>query len=229
MCEAAARYDRRDVRRLNVLRGHRAARAVRILRAFDTFPQRANGIAEEGAKSAHQLEAVVLGGVVASGDHHGAVGEEVMRREVQERRRSYADVDDIGARGHQPLRQSREEPWARQAAVAGDGDRNRLTGRGAGAESNVRREGTTDREDELIGEVHVGYAADVVFAKHVRRHRHGVGIAPLDVGLFSSHFAQRTCAPILPAPASTWHRALQPGFASPRASHSRSQAAPRAR
>jgi hypothetical protein len=46
--------------------------------------------------AAQELEAVVLGRVVAAGDHHRAVDRQRVRGEVQDRRRHHADVDHVG-------------------------------------------------------------------------------------------------------------------------------------
>ena len=57
--------------------------------------------AVDGRLAAQDLEAVVLGRVVAAGDQHAAVGVEVEHREVEHRRGHDADVDDVDARRQQ--------------------------------------------------------------------------------------------------------------------------------
>ena len=76
----------------------------------DALAQRLDVGAEEARLAAHQLEAVVVAGVVAPGDHHAAVGAEVVRGEVEQRRRADADVDDVRAR----LRRGRAASAARR-------------------------------------------------------------------------------------------------------------------
>jgi len=59
-------------------------------------------LAVDGAGAADHLEAVVLRGVVASGDHDRAVGLGADDRVVEHRGGNHADVGDRAAGGGQP-------------------------------------------------------------------------------------------------------------------------------
>src|ERR1051326_6733979 len=68
------------------------------------------------------FEAVVLGGVVARGDHHAAVDVEMKEREVEQRRRADADIVDAKAGGEESLDHSFGVRIGGRAAVAADGN-----------------------------------------------------------------------------------------------------------
>ena len=78
------------------------------------------------ALAAHHLEAVVLGRVVAAGDHHAAVGLEVVApRSTACGVGHDADVDDVQARPRAARAQRRGQARRREAAVAADRDASR--------------------------------------------------------------------------------------------------------
>ena len=81
--------------------------------------------AEEARLAAHQLEAVLVAGVVAAGDHHPAVG----RRARAPRRRARASGRRRRRRRRTPAldearERARRRGVAREAAVPADGDAN---------------------------------------------------------------------------------------------------------
>ena len=63
----------------------------------------------------HHLEAVVVGRIVAAGHHHARLRAEVMRGKVRHRRRDHADVDDVGARRTDSVRDRGRELRDRKA------------------------------------------------------------------------------------------------------------------
>ena len=147
----------------------------------DARVQVQDGVARQGLATDHDLEAVVVGRVVAAGDGHAAAGAQVEAAEVHHRRGHQADVDDVAAclaqAGDQALGQFR----ARQAAVAADHDF---------VQALVEHQRTDRLADEFR---HAGvqalphHATDVVGAEDaaVDRHRRGRGL-----GVFHHHFAR---------------------------------------
>ena len=126
--------------------------------------------AVDGALAADDLEAVVLRRIVAGGDHHAAVGAQVKDREVEPRRMDHADVDDVDP-GRQQLaleggmdarRRDPAVPPQRDAAGARVGEV------GAGRAAEVGH--------EVVGEVALGDATDVVLAKDSGVHGHDWGL-----------------------------------------------------
>ena len=103
---------------------------------------------------------------MAPGDHHGAVGTEVVRREIEHRRGPLADVDDIRPGLDEPLHQRSEEPRRREAAVAADRDAERLAARRT-LLSEHGAEAAADAMRNRIAQIAVGDSSDVVFAENV--------------------------------------------------------------
>jgi hypothetical protein len=149
------------------LRLHAAARHVRLLRRFHQHAQALQGLAEEARLTEHDLETVVRSRVVAAGDHHAAVGAEVVHREVQLRGGSDTHVDDVSAASHEALHQGCEDARAGKAAVARDGDARcaRL-----GCRAQQLGEAAADAFDESVVEVAVRDGPDVVLTKDMRAH-----------------------------------------------------------
>ena len=98
------------------------AAAVRGAARFDQPAQRLDLGAVDGRAADADLEAVVLGRVVAAGDLDGAVEVEVEEREVGDRRRADAEVDDVEAGLEQALAERRGVGVGGEAAVAADAD-----------------------------------------------------------------------------------------------------------
>ena len=71
---------------------------------------------------AHELEPVVVGRVVARGDHDAAVEAEREGREIDALGAAEADVDDVHARVREPAHQRVGELLAGMADVAADRD-----------------------------------------------------------------------------------------------------------
>src|SRR5437667_349952 len=72
---------------------------------------------EERRLALHHLEAVLVAGVVAPGDHDAAVGVQVMHGEVEERRRADADVDDVDTAAQETLAERFEHAGRGQSAI----------------------------------------------------------------------------------------------------------------
>jgi len=136
-------------------------------RAFDDLGELAQIRAEEALKTAHDLHAVVFAGVVATGDHHAAVGVQVVHREVELGSRADADIDDARAARDQPRRQCSEDARPREPAVARDRDAGRLF---FARRLQELGEPAPDALHERIAEIALGLTTDVVFAKNVRAH-----------------------------------------------------------
>ncbi len=159
---------RRHVARLDAAPGH--ARGV-VGARLDAVRELLDVRAEERSLSAHHLEAVVGRRVVARGDHHRPVRPQVVRREVEERRRPDPDVRHARAAVHEPLRQRGEEPIRRQPTVPRDSHGERRPGGQFVAQG--AREGAPEGGGEVIGQVTFCDAADVVFAEDGAGHDHG--------------------------------------------------------
>ena len=76
---------------------HPAARPGRFAEPARRVAEPLDRLAEERLSLKDDLEAVVIGRIVRSGDHDPAVDRQGRRRVVQHRRRPAADAHDIGA------------------------------------------------------------------------------------------------------------------------------------
>ena len=115
--------------------------------------------AVDGAAAAHDLEAVVLGRVVAGGDHHAAVGLQVKHREIEHRRGTTPTSMTSSPDASSPAFTCGVDARRRDPAVAAERD---ATG---AALRQVIADGAAERAGEVVGEVAVGDAADVVLTK----------------------------------------------------------------
>ncbi len=120
--------------------------------------------AVNGGGAADGFESVELGGIVAAGDHHGAVGFEMELRIVEDGRGDDAEIGDMAAGGLEAAHQSIAQPGRTQARVAAKIDL------GSGVALEVCSERLTEEFDARIGEFEIGMsgvgdAADIVFAK----------------------------------------------------------------
>jgi hypothetical protein len=93
----------------------------------------------------------------------------MMRREVEQRRRSDADLDHVRPRLAQAAHERREQPRRRQPAVAADRDTKGLRPR-LGALDQHGPECATDRVHDVVGQVAIGDAPDVVLAEDMPGH-----------------------------------------------------------
>ncbi len=117
-----------------------------------------------GRGAADGLESVELGGIVAAGDHHGAVGFEMELRIVEHGRGYHAEIGDVAAAGLEAAHQSIAQPGELRRV-----SRPRLILR-SGVALQVCAEGLPEEFDARIGEFEIGMswvgdAADIVFAK----------------------------------------------------------------
>src|SRR5512133_2489393 len=137
-----------------------APRAGSELALLDDPAQLLDLLAVEGALPEAELEAVVLRRVVRPGDLTGAVDpRERVRREVDERRRHHAEVDDVAAGGAERGDELAVEAIARLATVTPHDD-----GLPAGG-AHLRPERLPDERDRLLRQVLVHEPADVVLAE----------------------------------------------------------------
>ena len=128
---------------------------------LDGLAQRLDLIAVERLTEERQLEAVILGRVVAPGDLHATVGLEVLDGPVIHGRRRDADEQRGAAGGGQTLRESVLQDLAVLAVVTADDDA-ALAG-----VADVRSNGLAERERHFGGEVRAINAADVVLAENL--------------------------------------------------------------
>ena len=92
-------------------------------------------VAEEGAAAEHHLEAVIVGRIVAAGDHDAAVDVELGLGIIEHRRRPEPDPDDVGAARGQASDQRRLEPRRAFPPVAADRDAGAAAAPHQGAEA----------------------------------------------------------------------------------------------
>src|SRR6185312_7160289 len=116
-------------------------------------------LAEERLLAEHQLEAVVVSGVVRAGDHDAAIDRQRVDGKIEHRRGPKADADDIDAALGEAGDQRADELGRAQAAVAAD--RHALAAR----RGDNGREGAADRSRILGAERFADDAANVVFAQ----------------------------------------------------------------
>src|SRR3569832_1283430 len=83
---------------------------------IDHRPELLDIRAEEGLPSAAELEAVELRRIVAGGDHDPAVNLQLEEREVEDRRRTGADIDHIDSGGEE----ARQKRFAKRGAAEPD-------------------------------------------------------------------------------------------------------------
>src|SRR5580700_8307205 len=112
----------------------------------------------QGARAANALESVVLGGVVAAGDHHGAVGLQVLRRMVDHRGGDGADVGDVGSDGPETLDQRVAKARGAEAAIASD-----IYVCAAAVTSQIGAQTAPELLDVRAKEFRIRNAPDVVF------------------------------------------------------------------
>ena len=129
---------------------------------LDSAPERLDGIAVQGVAGHHDLQPVVVGRIVAAGDHDAAAGFEMRRREVEERRGHQSDIDHVSAALAQSGDERRLQLGARVPSVAARHERLRAAGMRLGAD------GAADPANDLGGESVSDDAADVVGAEDVR-------------------------------------------------------------
>ena len=119
-------------------------------------------LAVERLAAEDDLEAVVVGRIVAAGDHHGTVSRQPGVGVIQHRRRAAADAQRLDPGGTQAVRQGRLERGARQPAVIADGDR------AAAGARHQRAETASDGECVGVRQRAAHRAADVILAQRGR-------------------------------------------------------------
>src|SRR5262249_33864067 len=113
---------RRDVRVLDVDAFYVAGAFCSEVALRDAFLELLDVAAEKARLAAHDLEAVLVTGVVASCDHHAAVRVEVMNSEVQHRRRANADVLHVNPSLGESRDECLEKTRARETTIACNGE-----------------------------------------------------------------------------------------------------------
>ena len=108
-----------EVGRHNILPDDVPASATKLSRQY-AFANLGDTTVRNGFLIEDDLEAVVAARVVAARDHDAGLALEVLRREIEQRRRHFAEVDDIAATVQQRLDQCRLYAGARQASVTRD-------------------------------------------------------------------------------------------------------------
>ena len=116
-------------------------------------------LAEEGAAEEHHLEAVIVGRIVAAGDHDAAVHGQLGLGEIEHRRRPEPDPHHIDAAFGQAADQRRLQLRRAGAAVAADRDRAAAGAPDQGAEA------APDRLGIVRPQGFADHAADVIFAQ----------------------------------------------------------------
>ena len=155
----------------------------------DLVAQRRDRRAVQRLGAEHQLEAVVLGRVVAAGDHHRRRG-----------RRGDAPRSTATGVGTTPM--SMTSAWTRRPSVSAANSRGECT-RGVAADDDrawprpALPSAVADRADGRVVEVALGDAADVVLAKAARVHAL-TGTARARAPERASTTLRTSCACVLP-------------------------------
>src|SRR5262249_51552927 len=127
----------------------------------------------------HDLETVLVTGVVTAGDHHTAVGVEMMNTEIHEGCRTDTDVDHLGTRFDQTVDQRLEQACPGAPTIAAHHDARRISGLLPRAKHT--RQTATDLANQIIAQIAVCNASNIVFAKDVSDHRAGPYTSPPSV------------------------------------------------
>src|SRR5690606_2889182 len=113
----------------------------------------------------HDLEAVVVGRVVAAGHGDAAAGTQVVGGEIHDRGRHHADIDHVAPGLAQALDQALDQLRSGQAAVAADHDVHQAF------LGHDRADRLADVAGDLRGQLAADQAADVVGAEDPRVQR----------------------------------------------------------
>ena len=119
-----------------------------------------DGAFGQGFATQHDLEAVVVGRVVASGDRNAGAGLQVIGGKVGQRCWCEANVDDIATGGAQAFDQRAGKLGSGQAAIATDDNLAQP------AISRLAADSPPDLPGNIVGEGLAKYAADVVSAEY---------------------------------------------------------------
>ena len=76
-----------------------------------------NLFAVDRALAVHHLESVIIGRIVAAGDHHAAVGLQMEYGIIEQRRGNHAEIGHVAAGGEQPGEQGVVEAVGTQTAI----------------------------------------------------------------------------------------------------------------
>ena len=133
------------------------------IRALDDVEHFLDRFAMQRARAANAFEAVVLGWIVAAGDHDGAVGIQVLRRVVEHGRGHGADVGDVASGGPQTFDQRIAQARGAEAAIAPD-----IDVRAAALTAQIRAQAAAKLLDVRAQQFGIRDAPDVVFAENGR-------------------------------------------------------------
>ena len=116
----------------------------------------------QSSRSAYGFEAVVLGWIVAAGDHDPSGSLEMHDRIIEQRGRPNSDVQHISPAGKQTFQKRIVNPATAQPAIAAQADR-------APAVANqIRAERAPQQLDIGIQQLFIGNAANIVLAENTR-------------------------------------------------------------
>ena len=102
----------------------RPVAAIAVCGVFgqDGFVQRLDGVAVDRLSGQHHLEAIVVGRIVAAGDHDAGLGVQHVGAEIHHGRGDDAEVDHVDAGVLQTLRQGAGQFGAGEPAILADDD-----------------------------------------------------------------------------------------------------------
>src|SRR5690606_28115828 len=126
---------------------------------FDAPAQCLDLFVGQGVAGNDDLETVVVGRIVAAGEHHPGFAGENIGRVVEHRSRHHADVADGAAAVYQALDQVLNQLRTGQATVTTDRDIGFALGKA------FRADRTTDPVGGLVGQAVADHATDVVGAE----------------------------------------------------------------
>ena len=135
---------------------------------FSLFDEGKDGLdvfAVDRVEAEAELEAVVLGGIVAGGDHDAAVFFQLLDRKVKNRRRAHPDIGHVTAGRQESLDQFLRIGLGGQAAVASHGDTAGVVPAQKGSHATADQ-GRVRRRHVLAGD-----APDVILPEHLWIHQ----------------------------------------------------------
>ena len=161
------------IRRRDIEAFQSAGAGDEILR-FDDLTNLLNFLAVNRALAMHHFEAVVVGGIVASGDHDAGFRVQMEYRIIEQRRGHDAEISHFAAGFEQAGEQRGVQTGGTQTAVACEIDFARGFARIARiARSTGARQVGPERPAQgahaVVGEFFIRNAANIVFAKNVWR------------------------------------------------------------
>lgn len=134
---------------------------------FNDCAKLLDGFAMQGVFADHHFEAVVLAGIVTAGDLDGAVEFLGIGGKRNQRSGNHAEVYDMSAGSEHAALQAFKDSVARFSGIPADTN----SGRYAACACGHRRECTTNLCSNVVGQIRIGDASDVISAKNIGIHR----------------------------------------------------------